>query len=202
MEELAKTVIEWGVADLPLAGNRHSGDAYAIRQSEAGILIAVIDGLGHGEEAYRASQITAGTLMNSRSDDLFQLSRECHEALVRTRGVVMSLAFLDVLQKTITWMGIGNVEGYLKRSGADAVPGHESLPMRGGVVGYQLPPLHSSVLAVFRGDTLVLATDGISGSFCREVNCKDSPQQIADQILARCGKKTDDALVLIARYVG
>ncbi len=187
---------------MPLQGNRYSGDAYAIRQSQTGILIAVIDGLGHGEEAYRASQITTGTLMNSRSDDLFQLSRECHEALARTRGVVMSLAFLDVVQKKIIWMGIGNVEGYLKRSDADAVPDHETLPMRGGVVGYQLPPLHSSALSVFRGDTLVLATDGISGSFDREVNCEDSPQQIADQILARCGKKNDDALVLVARYTG
>lgn len=201
MEELAKTVIEWGVAGLPLNGNRYSGDAYIIRQSPTGILIAVIDGLGHGEDAYRASQIAAGTLMDSASDDLFQLSTECHQALIRTRGVVMSMAFLNARQKIMTWMGIGNVEGYLRRADADVTPSRESLPLRGGVVGYKLPPLYASALTVFKGDTLFFVTDGISSNYDREVDLKDSPQRIADQILCKCGKKTDDALVLVARYM-
>lgn len=202
MEKLTEPVIEWGVAGLPLAGNRCSGDAYAIRQSPTGILIAVVDGLGHGEEACRAAQAATGTLMNSPSDDLFQLSRECHEALVRTRGVAMSLVFFDRALKTITWMGVGNVEGYLKRSAADAVPDHESLPLRGGVVGYRLPPLHCAAVSVFRGDTVVLVTDGIAGCYDRIINCTDAPQRLADQIFATCGKKNDDALVLVARYTG
>ena len=114
----------------------------------------------------------------------------------------MSLAFFNATNQTMTWMGVGNVEGYLKRADAAAAPAHESLFPRGGVVGYQLPPLRSSVLAVKPGDTLVLATDGISSSFDREIDLKDSPQQIADRILAKCGKKNDDALALVVRYTG
>jgi len=52
------------------------------------------------------------------------------------------------------------------------------------------------------GDTLVLATDGIQSGFADELAVDASPQQLADQILARSGKSTDDALVLVARYVG
>lgn len=38
---------------------------------------------------------------------------------------------------------------------------------------------------------------------CHErLNVHDRPQQIADHILARFGKVTDDALVLVARYLG
>jgi hypothetical protein len=58
------------------------------------------------------------------------------------------------------------------------------------------------MLPIRRGDTLVLATDGIRASFAEELSLRDPPQQIADHILARFGKDTDDALVLVARFVG
>jgi hypothetical protein len=34
------------------------------------------------------------------------------------------------------------------------------------------------------------------------VDWSDPPQQLADQLLAEYGKATDDALVLVARYMG
>jgi negative regulator of sigma-B (phosphoserine phosphatase) len=202
MEDVKGPIIDWSVASMPLAGSVLSGDSYTVKKSGNNVLVAVMDGLGHGEEAAEASRITVDTLMNSESDDLFVLVKLCHGALAKTRGVVMSLASFDAKHKTMTWMGIGNVEGYLKRADADAVPGHESLFRRGGVVGYQLPPLRFSTLAVSEGDTLVLVTDGISSDFDREVNPKDSPQQIADRIIEIYSKKIDDALVLVARFIG
>jgi phosphoserine phosphatase RsbX len=202
MEDLESAIIEWGVASRALAGQIVSGDAYTIKKSEDGVLVAVIDGLGHGEEAAEAARIAVKALTSVVSDDLFSLVRHSHEELARTRGVVLSLAAFKAKNNTMIWMGVGNVEGYLKRADADTAPTHESLFPRGGVVGYQLPPLRSSVLAVAPGDTLVFATDGISGNYDREINPKDSPQQIADRIIAKCGKKTDDALVLVVRYIG
>jgi hypothetical protein len=54
-----------------------------------------------------------------------------------------------------------------------------------------------------RGDTLIFATDGVRSDFASEhLAHDDPPQQLADRILARWGTKTDDALVLVARYVG
>jgi hypothetical protein len=49
---------------------------------------------------------------------------------------------------------------------------------------------------------LVLATDGIGSDFHGEMPLGGRPQDAADYILGRYGKKTDDALVLVARYVG
>jgi hypothetical protein len=51
------------------------------------------------------------------------------------------------------------------------------------------------------GDTLVFATDGISTDFRRELVWSLPPQNAAERILARHGKTTDDALVLVARYL-
>ena len=202
MEELESALIEWGVASLTLAGQMVSGDAYTIKKSGNDVLVAVIDGLGHGEEAAEAARIAVAALTSVDSDDLFFLVRHSHEVLARSRGVVLSLASFKANNNTMTWIGVGNVEGYLKRADADTTPTHESLSPRGGVVGYQLPPLRSSVLTVTPGDTLVFATDGISSNFDKEIDLKDSPQQSADRIIAKCGKKTDDALVLVVRYIG
>jgi phosphoserine phosphatase RsbX len=52
------------------------------------------------------------------------------------------------------------------------------------------------------GDLLILATDGVRTGFTSQVRLSDPPQQVADDILARHGKSTDDALVLVARFLG
>src|SRR5438552_424629 len=58
------------------------------------------------------------------------------------------------------------------------------------------------VKRVARGDLLIFATDGIRGGFTEGLPTDATPQQLADEILARYGKGTDDALVLVARYAG
>jgi len=52
------------------------------------------------------------------------------------------------------------------------------------------------------GDLLIFATDGIREGFAEGLPTDATPQQLADQILARSGKGTDDALVVVARYAG
>jgi hypothetical protein len=70
------------------------------------------------------------------------------------------------------------------------------------VVGFKLPELGAAVLPVARGDALVLATDGIRGDFADGLSLIHPPQQVADQILARHAKRTDDALALVAVFLG
>jgi hypothetical protein len=74
--------------------------------------------------------------------------------------------------------------------------------LHGGVVGLQLPPLRAFVIPVSLGDTLILATDGIRSGFAEGLPPEEPPQQLADRILARDAKGTDDALVLVVRYLG
>jgi hypothetical protein len=100
----------------------------------------------------------------------------------------------------MNWLGIGNVEGLLLRS--DRAMKCEALITRGGVVGYQLPPLREVAVPVVGGDTLIFVTDGIGSGFAADVPLNRSPQVIADDILRKWGKNTDDALVFVARYVG
>ena len=52
------------------------------------------------------------------------------------------------------------------------------------------------------GDTLILSTDGIRSGFAASVTSAEAPQVIADRVLAGYAKGTDDALVLVVRYLG
>ncbi len=195
-------IIDWGVAVRAIAGSDRPGDAYAVKTLGDRVLVAVIDGLGHGEPAAEASNLAVDVLSAHASEELVPLTRRCHEALRRTRGVVLSLASFDFRTDSMTWLGIGNVEGTLKRIDPAAKPSHESLFLNGGVVGYNLRTVRASVLPVTCGDTLVFATDGIRSGFAAEVRPDSSPQDTADRIIVNYSKNTDDALVLVVRYLG
>ncbi len=194
-------LIEWGFAAMPLKGQAVSGDSYIIKPFPNGILMAVVDGLGHGYEAAQASKIATATLDTYAHESIIPLVRRCHEALKGTRGVVMSIASFNSLDKTMTWLGVGNIEGILLRKDVNATPLRKSLLLRGGVLGYQLPPLRESVIPVLAGETLIFATDGIRSGFDKEIKLSDKPQQIADSIMAQFNRGTDDALVLVVRYI-
>jgi hypothetical protein len=102
----------------------------------------------------------------------------------------------------MSWAGVGNIEGTLLRAQPNEVRPRESVMLVGGVPGHQLPALRANELHVAPGDTLVLATDGVRGGYLDLIDATDSPQRVADRLLSEYGKPTDDALVLVARYVG
>ena len=203
-------LLHGSVAGHTLAGQRVSGDLHLVTSFSKGVLIAVVDGLGHGEDAVAAAHTAILTLREHAEEHVVALFQQCHEQLKNTRGVVMSLASVRAHDGLMTWAGVGDVEGVLLREDVNAGLVRESLPLRGGVVGYQLPPLRATVLPVRRGDILIFATDGLRSSFVQEPllrnpllrRAQDGPQQLADQLLTQYGKATDDALVLVARYLG
>src|SRR2546428_3520143 len=77
----------------------------------------------------------------------------------------------------------------------------ESLLLRGGVVGVHLPTLVSEVVPIHRGDMLIFATDGVRSDFLDAPLPPLESQALADYILAHWGTQTDDALVLVVRYL-
>lgn len=193
---------EWGVATRALPGQGECGDRHLIQPLPNGLLVAVVDGLGHGEDAALAANTAIATLEAHADRSIIELVRCCHEALLKTRGVVMGLASFQATDETITWLGVGNIEGVLLPNSDKPARAREAMPLRGGVVGYQLPALRATVVPIATGDLLLFATDGIRSGFADRVAVNAPAQQIADHILTCFGKDTDDALVLVARYLG
>jgi negative regulator of sigma-B (phosphoserine phosphatase) len=195
-------LVEYGVAKSMLPGQGESGDRHLVCCGGHGILIAAIDGIGHGAEAAHAAEAAMAILKASPEAPVISLVQRCHEGLRSTRGVVLSLASIDPKHGLMTWLGVGNVQGVLMRAGAQKGSVEEVLLLRGGVVGSQLPALQAAVLPTRKGDTLVFVTDGIRGEFVAGLAALESPQRAADKILKQHGRGNDDALVLVVRLTG
>lgn len=189
--------LEWAVAHCALPGQKVSGDRHLVQAHDRGVLLAVVDGIGHGPEATRAAELAVEALRQQPGDSILALIKHCHAVLHQTRGVVLTAASFNEPDRTVTWCGVGNVEGLLVHS--DSVQEHALL--RGGTVGACLPPLHAGVVPVHPGDLLILASDGIQPDFERDLPMKGAPQRIADHILGTYFKGTDDACVLVTRFL-
>jgi hypothetical protein len=195
-------ILDWAVSERAFAGGRVSGDACLVTFFSGGALAAVVDGLGHGPEAAEAADKAIAVVRQYAADPVADILQHCHERLRKTRGAVISLASFQASTSRMTWLGVGNVEGVLLRAAASAKETRESLLLRGGVVGYQIPSLRSVNVPISPGDILMFATDGISSNFWDPMLLDRSPQDIASEVLQQYGKQTDDALVLVARYTG
>ena len=194
--------VEWGVAARPKDGEATSGDRFVAAPFPGGILMGAVDGLGHGDDAAAAAERAVGILEQEPQAPLPGLVRRCHEDLLETRGVVLSLGCFRETERTLTWLGVGNVEGVLIRADSIAAQPRVSLLLRGGVVGYQLPALQAAVLRVAAGDVLIFATDGIRSDFAAGARTGEAPRPQAERLLRVYGKDNDDALVLVVEIRG
>lgn len=202
ISEQTKKRIDWAAATFILPGESDCGDLFLVREFEEGALFAVIDGLGHGTKAALAAKAAVAALNTPEPEPLTELMERCHRKLMSTHGVVMTLAYLDWKEEVMTWLGVGNVDARIFRSNHSTISDSDALFPRGGVVGYQLPSLRSSIVPIKPEDFIIFFTDGIAGNIRPQVNPEASVQQVADHILSRSAKGSDDALVLVVKYLG
>ncbi|HEY7496725.1 MAG TPA: ATP-binding SpoIIE family protein phosphatase [Candidatus Tectomicrobia bacterium] len=192
--------LTFGAATRPHPRMTVNGDAFVIKQWHAGALVGVIDGLGHGPFAHHAAQ-AARQYVESHFDQplraIFQgVDRTCRA----TRGVVMALARFDRTGTQLSFASIGNVETRVFGS-------PESLPLivRRGIVGGNAPTPVSTEHRWVPGNILVLLSDGVTTHW----RWKDvahlatvSATVMAQQLLRRFAKDTDDATVVVVKGRG
>lgn len=196
------TAVDSASAVFTLPGQSESGDRCLVVPIPSGNLVAVVDGLGHGHEAAAAAETAIGCVREHAAAPLPEIAQHCNFALNSTRGAVLSLASFDVARGTMTWLGIGNVEGRLLLRASESAYEQQHLLLRPGVAGQKLPRMQASVSRVERGDMLIFATDGINPDFADHISIDAPIGKIADGIVSRSCKHTDDALALVVRYLG
>lgn len=192
--------LERGVAGAPLEGETRSGDLAVFAPTARGGLVCLIDGLGHGEPAAEAAEIAAQTVCARADAPVHALLDACHEALRRTRGVVMTLVDFDLGRAELEWTGVGNVEARLVRAGAGPQSRHDSPVVFAGVLGYTLPRVKPGTAPFAPGDAVVLVTDGIDAGVWATLVGGVPAQQLAERIHHNHAKGTDDALAVVVRY--
>jgi negative regulator of sigma-B (phosphoserine phosphatase) len=189
--------LTWASQSRPLPTETESGDRCVVMPCPGGALLSVIDGLGHGPEAATAAQVAADTMLAHADTDPTDVITQCHVALRGTRGAAMLVVSLSFRDSTFAWAGVGNVEGWHLRGSR-----REALVSKAGVVGYQISPPLRRRADLRAGDLFLLASDGISPRFTDELGSGGDPEAMAASILAKHGRATDDALILVVRYEG
>ncbi len=202
MEALTQPVVEIGVAAFTKPGETETGDRYLVSFLPVGAVVVVVDGVGHGHDAALAGEKAIAIAAEHLTEGATSVFTHCQAGLTSLRGVVMSMATFHAANDTMSWLGVGNVEAVLLRHDPKAVPQREVLVLRGGIVGGRLPLLREASVALSPGDTLVLATDGVRGSFLFDLRPNAPPATLAQSILDAHCLGSDDALVVVVRYLG
>lgn len=195
---VAEPLLEWAAAARVRPGERVPGDLALIVPSPAGALIAAADGLGHGPAAAYAARVAVREARLSAETDIAAITRSCHRALRSTRGAALSLGIVARARRSLTWLGVGNVEGRVLRS--RSAP--ESLLLASGLPGRDLPEVSPKTVRLERGDLVIFATDGVAQCFADDLDVSGTTAEIAERIMRRHWKANDDALSVVARYLG
>ncbi|MFO0658393.1 MAG: SpoIIE family protein phosphatase [Polyangiaceae bacterium] len=185
----------------PISGEIASGDLAMVSRTQSGVLVALIDGLGHGRSAAEAASLCARTIDEHREQELDEIFSIAHRVLRTGRGAVAAIARLDAVRREIEFAGIGNIATTIvhanKGSGASKV---SPLTMA-GVLGSAYRKIRSQRLPFDAGDAVLMHTDGVRSRFDPIVIQSATAQSAADEIISVYGKDTDDAGCLFVRAV-
>lgn len=189
--------ISFGVAARAHPGTAVSGDSYLIKRWGESVLVAVIDGLGHGQFALRASRTARDYVERHYDAPIERIFTGANRACRGTRGVVMAIARIDLSEGALRFASIGNIEARLQDG-----PERHGLLVRRGVVGLNAPlPLVKS--HVWGPDSLlVLHSDGLSTRWSWDDFpgvTELSATETARRLFGRLVKHDDDAVLVVVK---
>jgi serine phosphatase RsbU (regulator of sigma subunit) len=191
--------MEFGVVSRPHPAYEVNGDAHMVERRDNFILVSIVDGLGHGPDAAKASRRAIEVLAGNDWGNVADLLRKCHYALQPTRGAAMALARIDLNQARLTYCGVGNIEARL-------IGRTSSRPISyNGIVGSILPHFQVFEYSFQPGDLVLMHSDGISARFDLKQypHVTTQPVQLLAEAIARdWARPHDDATIIIGRQVG
>ena len=192
--------LECGAATRACRRAPENGDAIVVQQWQDNALVGVIDGVGHGELAQKASQAARHYLEQHFDQPLQKLFLGVNRTCRATRGVVMALGKFDLRQGTVSLASIGNVEIRLLET-----PAHVHMVSRRGILGLNAPEPLVSENAWRENNLLVMHSDGVANRWNWELfktSAPLSPALIARRLLRELGSLDDDATVLVVKSAG
>ncbi|MCF8298074.1 MAG: SpoIIE family protein phosphatase [Saprospiraceae bacterium] len=189
--------ISIGAASRAKPGETLNGDDYVIvNLSSTLVLVALIDGLGHGKHAHFASNLAKEQLLLKKDQPIELIMQYVHNALKGSRGAVLGLCKIDTEKEKLIFTGIGNIEGQVFNK-SDS----KSLISFGGIVGHNMRTPRVFEFDFKKGYTLCIYSDGITSNWKnQEIDWNENPQSNAEKLLNNNSRISDDATVIIIRH--
>jgi serine phosphatase RsbU (regulator of sigma subunit) len=185
--------LDIAVVHTPIEGQTVSGDGYSIQAEPTGVLLVVIDALGHGEPAAEVLETALAGLQLVGRHEIDRIFQNLDERLSGSRGAVAAIARISTEKRRLTWASIGDVQGTISSRQA-----RTTLVATPGILGYRCPPATLKTVPFDIGDLLCLATDGVLPGFAGELDTGLGLESVARRVEAFM-KPDDDSLALLAQ---
>lgn len=174
-----------------------NGDTFIIKQWGQSALLGLIDGIGHGQWAQRASSTARNYIEGHFSQPLIDIFLGVGRACRPTRGVVMALARFDWAEEKLTFASVGNIElrTFYNKDPINYV-------IRRGIIGLNAPKPIVTEYHWNSNNILVLHSDGVKTHWRWEdfpELADESPTVIAQKLLQALARDEDDATIIVAR---
>jgi len=176
----------------PRSGETSNGDAVVVMSYADGVLVAIIDALGHGPRAEEVAKLAYDHITETYAafpeEDVVGVMRRLHSALRGTRGACATICLIR--GTALSACGVGNVE--MRCVGA-SVP----VVLTPGIVGVQLrrPRAFGGVLPP--SARCFLFSDGVSRRAPFAELAKLTPHDACQSLMRTHRHSHDDASVIV-----
>jgi Stage II sporulation protein E (SpoIIE) len=187
--------VDIAIVKAPFLGETASGDGYSVEAGPAGVMLVVIDALGHGPLAAEVMEMAVAILREAQPGAIDRLFQILDERLSGTRGAVAAIALISPETHRLTWAAVGDVQGTIGSG-----PARTTLVATPGILGYRSRRAMPRTVPFNQGDILCMATDGVLPSYAAELRPLVGLETVARRV-TRLMRSDDDSLALVARLL-
>lgn len=189
--------IEYGIVNLPIAGETLCGDAWGVETSDQGFTLMVADGLGHGPQANTASIAAVRTLAEHARLPLTEIMDHVNDALRSTRGAAVGIARFGAPDARLRFAGVGNISAVVWHP-----DGRRQMMSHNGIVGHNMRHAQEVDTPWLARAMLILHSDGLATRW--DIDQYPGlplrhPSLIAGVLYRDATRGRDDVTVLVAR---
>jgi anti-sigma regulatory factor (Ser/Thr protein kinase) len=196
-KQIARSALEVGVVSEPMAGEDVSGDGWGMRTSVDGILLMVVDGLGHGLLASEAAREAERVLFETQNTSPKDIIQNTHAALKKTRGAAEGIARIDIEKGLLSYVGVGNISATIVAPAAS-----RSIASHNGILGQNAERVQEFTFPWNADNILVMHSDGLVSRWDlqRYAGIWNKPSSVIAAVLHRdFSRGRDDVTVLVAK---
>jgi len=139
-------------------GEITSGDGFVLRRGDRTVKFMLADGLGHGPDANLAVNEAAKAFHSMASNSPVEIIRHMHTSVRKTRGLVAMIGIADLVKKTISLAGVGNIGTKLFGNQQTV----KTILCYNGIIGHNIPgTMNDNIIPIDSFQEMVLCSDGI-----------------------------------------
>lgn len=197
MDRHAGPRFDVGGVRVPKPGETVCGDGWAFLNRDSIGTFLMVDGLGHGPQAFDAAETAVKAFLDLPQRGPGETLQAIHDALRSSRGAAVAVTCVDTHRRLVTHAGVGNIAGAIV---SDAPT--RQMVSHGGIAGHEARRITEFTYPWTDDALLVLATDGLQthwdlGRYPGLVT--RAPSLVAGVLYRDWCRGRDDTTVVVAR---